>query len=104
MLLESSLYRYKIHKAAIALDDYPAGDGMARSSLESLGNIISDYSRRSLIFETDAYKAFSGFLNMQSEHTGAPFLYGIPAPMFDEAFWEWSAGSTSIPRNGPLPS
>ena len=45
MLLESSLYRYKIHKAAIALDDYPAGYGMARSNLESLGNIISDYSR-----------------------------------------------------------
>ena len=72
----------------MALDDYPAGDGMARSSLESLGNIISDYSRRSLIFEADVYKAFSGFLNILSEHTGPPFLYVIPAPMFDEALWE----------------
>ena len=61
-------------------------------------DLLYSYSHRSLSFEEDVERAFTGLLKVLSEKTGARFWYGLPISIFDACIW-WSVAGKTVQRS-----
>lgn len=77
-------------------EDFPAGQRMlGEDSTRPFSDLVREYTSRSLTFERDSYKAFSGLVQILEQLTGAKFLHGIPVPDFNRSlFWLNRVGSS----------
>lgn len=85
--------------------DFPAGKQMVGEDvIWALSRLIEEYTSRALTFEKDAYRAFSGLVQILEDLTGARFLQGIYVSTFSRSLHWHDEGSSTLRSGDEFPS
>ena len=79
---------------------FPVGKKMAGGDvIWAFSALVEEYTSRTLTFEQDAYRAFSGLVRILGDLTGADFLLGIHVSEFNRSLC-WHNEESSVLRSG----
>ena len=80
--------------------DFPVGEKMAGEDvIRAFSRLIEEYTSRTLTYEQDTYKAFSGLVQILEDLTGAKVFQGLHVSEFNRSLC-WDHGQSSNPRFG----